>query len=88
MYFVYIRRAEIRVYRRLNRHKHIRRDSKGFKLLNRNIKVHCISLRGFSVPKLNKINQLLQLSSSAYHCYQKQSVGNLALYGMALRYKL
>lgn len=88
MYFVYIRRAEIRVYRRLNRHKHIRRDSKGFKLLNRNIKVHSISLQGFSVPKLNKINQLLQLSSSAYHCYQKQSIGNLTLYGIALRYKL
>lgn len=65
MYFVYIRRTEIRVYRRLNRHKHIKRDSKGCKLLNKNIEVHFRCLRGFSVPKRNEINQLLQLSSCA-----------------------
>lgn len=87
-YFVYIRRTEIRVYRRLNRHKHIKRDSKGCKLLNKNIKVHFRCLQGFSVSKLNKINQLLQLSSCAQHCYQKQSIGNPALYGMVLGYKL
>lgn len=82
MYFVYIRRTEIRLYRRLNRHKHIKRDSKGCKLLRKNIKVHFRSLQGFSVPRLNKINQLLQLSCCAQHRYQKQSVGNPSLDGV------
>ena len=62
MYFVYIRRTEIRVYGRLNRRKHIKRDSKGCKLFNKNIKSTLDVFRAFQYPNLIKLTNYCSLA--------------------------